>query len=49
MLPLYNDKPDVYDCQAEQIRLEEAFSLPVQLLLVLVFDAQRQRCFPRSV
>jgi len=42
-------KPGVYDCQAEQIRLEEAFCLPVPLLLMLLFEAQRQRCFPRSV
>lgn len=36
-------------CQAEQIRLEQAFSLLMPLLLISVLDAQRQRCFPRSV
>ena len=38
----------VCDCRAEQIRLDEAFCLTVPLLLMLVFDAQRQRCFQKA-
>jgi hypothetical protein len=38
-----------YDCQTQQIRLEQASHLPVLLLLNLVLDAQRQRCFFQEV